>query len=90
MAPLKKTRRAAGSDEPVDEGASAAKKIAGVLALIATKGMETDDAALKLDAIGFTAKEISSLLNVGPNYVNVARHRKNSGGKNKTRKKRAP
>ena len=38
--------------------------------------MDTDDAALKLDAVGFTAAEISSLLDVGPNYVNVARHRK--------------
>jgi hypothetical protein len=66
----------------------AADKIAGVLALIATKGMETDDAALKLDAIGFTSKEISDLLDVGANYVNVARYRKNTGGK-KARKKKA-
>jgi hypothetical protein len=50
-------------------------KIAGVLALIATKGMEPDIAALKLDAIGFSSKEISALLDVGPNYVNVARFR---------------
>jgi hypothetical protein len=54
----------------------AAEKIAGLLALIATKGMDKDDAALKLDAIGFDAREISALLDVGPNYVNVARHRK--------------
>jgi hypothetical protein len=58
-----------------------ANKIAGLLALIATKGMDTDDAALKLDAIGFDSREISSLLDVGPNYVNVARHRKKSTGK---------
>ena len=42
--------------------------------------METDDAALKLDGIGFTAREIAGLLDVGDNYVNVARHRKKSGG----------
>ena len=69
--------------------ASAADKIAGLLALIATKDLDTPDAALKLDAIGFTAHEISALLDVGPNYVNVERHRKNSGGRKKTRSKRA-
>jgi hypothetical protein len=68
----------------VDEAAPSipvANKIAGLLALIATKDMDTDDAALKLDAIGFDAREISALLDVGPNYVNVARHRKKSTGK---------
>jgi hypothetical protein len=54
-------------------------KIAGVLALIATRRMDKDDAALKLDAIGFSAKEIAALLDVGTNYVNVARHRKAKG-----------
>ena len=63
--------------------ASAGDKIAGVLALIAVKDMEPDTAALKLDAIGFTSKEISALLNVGPNYVNVARFRAKSGKKRK-------
>jgi hypothetical protein len=48
--------------------------------------MDTDDAALKLDAIGFSASEISALLDVGPNYVNVARHRK-KGRAGKPRKK---
>lgn len=58
-----------------------AHKIAGLLALIAIKDMDLDDAALKLDVIGFDSKEISALLDVGPNYVNVARYRKKSGKK---------
>jgi hypothetical protein len=58
-----------------------AEKIAGLLALIATKDMDKDEAALKLDAIGFDAREISALLDVGPNYLNVARHRKKSSAK---------
>jgi hypothetical protein len=68
---------------PTAEAGSATvqDKIAGCLALLATKGMDTDDAALKLDGIGFTAREIAALLDVGENYVNVARHRKKSGGK---------
>jgi hypothetical protein len=75
MAKQKKRRRAPAVGE---NGAprTAADKIAGVLALIAIKGMEPDDAALKLDAIGFDAREISTLLDVGANYVNVARFRK--------------
>jgi hypothetical protein len=78
----KRRKKPAPLDEPT-AGAPTTDKIAGLLALIATKGMETDDAALKLDAIGFDAREISALLDVGPNYVNVARHRKKSGSKKK-------
>ena len=63
-------------------------KIARLLALIVVRDMEPDDAALKLDGVGFTAREISGLLGVGPNYVNVARHRKKGNHAKKTRKKR--
>jgi hypothetical protein len=66
-------------------GISAADKIARLLAILVTREMVTDDAALKLDAIGFDAREISMLLDVGPNYVNVARHRKAKGKKTKKR-----
>lgn len=76
----KKQRRKSVDDAPL---ATAEDKIAGVLALIAIKDMEPDDAALKLDAIGFTSKEISALLDVGPNYVNVARFRAKKGKKRK-------
>jgi hypothetical protein len=50
-------------------------KLLRLLALIATRDMDTEEAALKLNAIGFDAREISSLLDVGPNYVHMARHR---------------
>jgi hypothetical protein len=39
-----------------------------------------------LDGIGFSAQEISVLLGVGPNYLNVAKHRQKKGGA----KKKAP
>ncbi len=61
--------------------ATAEDKIAGVLALIAIKDMEPDSAALKLDSIGFTSREISALLDVGPGYVSVARFRAKKGKK---------
>ncbi|ABE39398.1 hypothetical protein RPD_2163 [Rhodopseudomonas palustris BisB5] len=37
---------------------------------------DKEAAALRLDAIGFTSREISSLLDVNENFVRVARHRK--------------
>lgn len=81
----KRTRRVAAEGNGAPR--SAVDKIASLLALIAIKDMESDTAALKLDAVGFSSREISDLLDVGANYVNVARHRKKSTGK-KVRKKR--
>jgi hypothetical protein len=72
----RKSAKASADKGAAENRVPAADKIAGLLALIATKEMGKDDAALKLDAIGFDAREISALLDVGPNYVNVARHRK--------------
>ncbi len=69
----RKSKPAATANAPPT--VQATNKIAGLLALIVTKDMDKDNAALKLDAIGFDAREISALLDVGPNYVNVARHR---------------
>lgn len=81
----KRSRRAATAENGATR-IGAADKVAGVLALIAIKGMEPDDAALKLDAIGFNSAEISALLNVGPNYVNVARFRRKEVGRTKRKK----
>jgi hypothetical protein len=76
----KKRQRKSADDAPP---ATAADKIAGVLALIAIKEMEPEDAALKLDAIGFTSKEVEALLNVSPGYVRGARFRAKKGKKRK-------
>jgi hypothetical protein len=72
-----KKARAAAVEDPAKDGSSAIDKIAGLLALIATKDLEKEAAALKLDAIGFTSHEIAALLDVNENFVRVARHRKN-------------
>jgi hypothetical protein len=80
----RKRRTVAAIEGDVDAGA---EKIAGILALIAIRGMDPDEAAIKLDGIGFSARDISNLLGVGPNYVNVAKHRKRTsprGAKKKT------
>jgi hypothetical protein len=80
-------RKRSGANNGDEQRVPAADKIAQLLALIVTKEMDTDDAALKLDAVGFSAREISALLDVGPNYVNVARHRQKGSGSKKARKK---
>lgn len=81
MAPRRRKSAAADGGDVAET--SAMEKIARLLAVVATKDMDTDDAALKLDAIGFDAQEIAMVLGVGSNFVNVARHR------SKTKKGRA-
>lgn len=78
----RKIKFAAEAGNGDEKSVAVAEKIARLLALIATKDMDTDAAALKLDAIGFDARDISALLDVGPNYVNVAKHRKKTKSKN--------
>jgi hypothetical protein len=83
----KARKRASAGEAAAEQGMPALDKIAGLLALIATHDMDKDSAALRLDGIGFTAGEIASLLDVGTNYIQVARFRKrNAGRKSKKRK----
>ncbi|GIK83378.1 MAG: hypothetical protein BroJett024_44830 [Alphaproteobacteria bacterium] len=70
-------RAPVAADDTVEKGSPALDKIAGLLVLIATREMENEVAALKLDAIGFTSHEIAALLDVNENFVRVARHRRN-------------
>lgn len=60
--------------------------IARLLALIAIKGIEKDEAALQLSAAGLDDKSITELLGVSESYVRLARfNRKKSNGKTKSR-----
>jgi hypothetical protein len=69
----KRRKKSAAEAQPA---ASVQDKIAGCLALLAVKGMDPEEAALRLDGIGFTSHEIAGLLNVNENYVRVAKYRK--------------
>lgn len=82
----RRSRRSPAPDAGA-EGFPAEEKIARLLALMVVRDMETEDAALKLDDVGFDAHEISLLLGVGSNYLNVAKHRKKKGGAKKKAKK---
>ncbi len=86
---LRKRNPAADQGGEIGNDVSAADKIARLLALIVTRDMETDAAALKLVSVGFNSREISNLLGVGSNYVNVAKHRKKASGAKKTHKRKA-
>uniref|UniRef100_Q07LD8 Uncharacterized protein n=1 Tax=Rhodopseudomonas palustris (strain BisA53) TaxID=316055 RepID=Q07LD8_RHOP5 len=80
-------RTSAAGEEGGDKDSSALDRIANLLAIIATRDMDKDDAALKLDAIGFSPTEVASLLDVGTNYVQVARFRKRNAGRKASKKR---
>ena len=52
------------------------EKLARVVAIAATSGMEKEEAARRLLGAGFDAPTIGGLLDVGPNFANVAKLRK--------------
>ena len=52
------------------------ERIARVLAIIAVKGLDNEEAARRLLAAGFDAKQIAGLLGVNPNFAHVAKQRK--------------
>jgi DNA-directed RNA polymerase specialized sigma24 family protein len=81
-------RVSAAGEEGGDKDSSARDRIANLLAIIATRDMDKDDAALKLDAIGFSPTEVASLLDVNTNYVQVARFRKRNVSRKALKKRR--
>lgn len=75
-------RKASSSDPTLDP----MTVIARLLALIVTKGVEKDEAALQLSAAGLDAKAITDLLGVSGSYVRKARFnrtKKNAKTKNR-------
>jgi hypothetical protein len=52
------------------------ERIARVLAIIAVQGLNKEEAARRLLAAGFDAKQIGGLLDVNPNFARVAKLRK--------------
>jgi hypothetical protein len=52
------------------------EKLARVVAIAATTGMEKEEAARRLLGAGFDSPRIGGLLDVGSNFANVAKSRK--------------
>lgn len=69
-------KRKQPSAEAREESISSTEKIARLLALIAVKGLDNEEAARRLLMVGFDAKQIGGLLGVNPNFANVAKSRK--------------
>lgn len=61
--------------EPVE----AMEKLARVVAIAATNGMDKEEAARRLLGAGFDAPTIGGLLDVNANFANVAKQRKKKG-----------
>lgn len=55
------------------------ERLARVVAIAATTGMEKEEAARRLLGAGFDAATIGGLLDVGPNFANTAKFKKNKG-----------
>jgi hypothetical protein len=51
------------------------EKIARLLAMIATRDLEKEEAARRLLSAGFDSPQIGGILGVGPNFANVAKNR---------------
>lgn len=51
------------------------EKIARLLAMIAVRGLENEEAARRLLAVGFDSPQIGGILGVGANFANVAKSR---------------
>jgi hypothetical protein len=51
------------------------EKVARLLALIAVKDLEKEDAARRLLSMGFDSPQIGGILGVGPKFANVAKSR---------------
>jgi hypothetical protein len=61
-------------------------RLANVLAIYVFKDAPTEDAALRLDKLGFSAREIAGVLGVNDNYIHMV---KNALKKNSKKKRRA-
>ncbi|WP_156380791.1 hypothetical protein [Pseudolabrys sp. Root1462] len=64
----KKQKSEATKSDPFD-------RIARLLAMIAVKNLEKEEAARRLLSVGFDSPQIGGILGVGPNFANVAKSR---------------
>jgi hypothetical protein len=55
---------------------NSAERIARALAIIAVKDLDKEEAARRMLGMGHDAATIGALLDVGPNFANVAKLRK--------------
>ena len=55
-------RAPAAAEESTGSGTAALDRIAGLLALLVTKDMEKEDAAVRLGGVGFSDREIAILI----------------------------
>jgi hypothetical protein len=80
----KKQKGPAGEETPLVDPLL---RLANVLAIFALKEIPPEDAAVRLDKLGFSAREIAGVLGVSDNYILVINNRKKAAPKKKARAK---
>ena len=83
----KRKRKANVADNPPSP--SVEEKIGRAIATLLIKDMEPEEAAVRLSGIGYSATDISNMLLVNRNYVNVAKNRWKKRQKAKIRQLRS-
>lgn len=76
------TKRKPDANEPASDSITI---ISRLLAIIAVKDLNKEEAALQLSAAGLDARFITDLLGVNESYVRIARFRKKKNAKTKSR-----
>lgn len=60
--------------EPIDP----LRQLSCVLAIFALRRVEPEEAAVRLDFLGFSAKEIAGILGKNANYVHYVKNKRNA------------
>jgi hypothetical protein len=84
---MPRRRGKARSQEP-EATVPADEKIARLLAMLLVRDMDTEEAALKLDGVGFGSRDITAMLGVSSNYVANAKYKKRRASKKRSARKR--
>jgi hypothetical protein len=66
-----------------DSPDGAMRRLSNVIAVVAFKDQEPEDAALRLETLGFNAKEIGGILGKNENYLHMVKSARKSKKKSK-------
>lgn len=78
----------ASTDPVADETARQLRRIANLLALLATKGETQAEKIVTMSAVGFSASEVAALVRTTPNVVAVTVYQSKKRSRSSSPKKR--
>ncbi len=62
------------------------RRLSNIIAVVAMKGEEPEDAAIRLETLGFSAKEIGGILGKNDNYLHMVKNARKTKKKPKAKK----